>query len=546
MDTRPLAAERVVLGRYRLGKVIGRGGTSTVHAGEDLRAGTAVAVKEIIDSGLAERALSEVRAGARLRHPAIVPVVDWGREGGALLIVSELVDGPSLAQRAASGARPSDAEAVEIARAVLAGLAHAHERGVVHRDVKPANILLDPVAGARLTDFGVARLSGEATITMTGAVIGTMAYMAPEQARGERVGAPADVYAACLVLYEMLTGSNPLTGGGPAETARRAAAAAVPPLADRRPDLPAGLARAVDAGLARDPERRPRADEVRDALRGGPGLARRARAWRHATAVASGAAAGGLAWLAATEGGLQDMRALGVAAAAGLIGAWRPRTAALGLGLAGLYLLAVAAPGAAVLVAVAGAVAMAPALAQPRLLLVPAGAPALAAIGLGPLYPAAAALLRRLPARVWMGLTGALALLVTEVASRQGGVLVSPADARALAADLDGVRSPVAAADAVAATLGTPETLIGVGVIVVAAALSRPALLAPARMRLLTTVAWALGVATALALVSWDPVGAFAAAVPAGLVLAAIAARPWRHLPRRSPHPTSATLHDPT
>lgn len=182
-----------------------------------------------------------------------------------MYLVSELVEGASLAETLAAG-RFRERAAVRVAGDVLNALSHAHGRGVVHRDVKPANILVDLDGRGRLTDFGVARLAGESGLTATGALVGTMAYMAPEQARGGRVGAPADVYAATLVLYEALVGRNPLAGDSPAETARRAAEADIPPLGTERPDLPRPLIAAVDAGLRRKPGDRPDPDDLAAAL----------------------------------------------------------------------------------------------------------------------------------------------------------------------------------------------------------------------------------------------------------------------------------------
>ena len=148
---------------------------------------------------------------------------------------------------------------------------------MVHRDVKPANILIDHDGRAHLSDFGVARLSGESGLTMTGGVVGTVAYMSPEQARGAPVGPESDVYSASLVVYEGLAGRNPVSASSPAETARRAAAGGLPPLASLRPELPPDLCRAIDAGLRRDPEARPDAAEMADALSGARGGVRAAR-----------------------------------------------------------------------------------------------------------------------------------------------------------------------------------------------------------------------------------------------------------------------------
>ncbi len=272
--------DRLALGRYLLGPAIGRGATAVVHRARDQATGDEVAVKAVpVELGLAPRVRAEVRAASRLDHPCVVALRDWGEDRECLYLVWELVEGPSLLEVMRGGGGPGDRAMVRISQDVMSALAHAHARGVVHRDVKPANILIGPSGRALLSDFGVARLSGESGLTMTGGVVGTIAYMAPEQARGEGAGPASDVYSACLVAYETLTGSNPVAGRSPAETARRAAAGAVPPLAEARPDLPGPLAAAIDAGLDGDPEARPAASEMAAHLaeaRGGLGRP----AWR--------------------------------------------------------------------------------------------------------------------------------------------------------------------------------------------------------------------------------------------------------------------------
>ncbi|HMN98380.1 MAG TPA: serine/threonine-protein kinase, partial [Miltoncostaeaceae bacterium] len=297
------AADHTVLGRYVMGAAIGRGATSVVHRAHDLHTGEDVAVKAVpVELGLAERVRAEVRAAGRLDHPRVVRLRDWGEDRDHLYLVWDLVEGPSLSQLLRGPEPPRDGESLRIGEDLLRALAHAHERGVVHRDVKPANVLIGGDGHARLSDFGIARLSGEAGLTMTGDVVGTIAYMAPEQAVGDEAGPAADVYAACLVLHECLTGTNPNAGATPAETARRAASGAIPPLARERPDLPAGLTRAIDAGLHRDPRRRPGAEALADAVggaRGGVRAARR-RGLRALPPVACGAAGAALGAVALT------------------------------------------------------------------------------------------------------------------------------------------------------------------------------------------------------------------------------------------------------
>jgi serine/threonine protein kinase len=200
----------VVLGRYRLHRPLGAGGFGTVWLARDERLERDVAVKvlarERVVGGRFER---EARAAARLSHPAIVTLYEAAVDDDAAYLVSELVRGATLSELLDAG-RLSDRDIVEIGIAVSEALSHAHAQRVVHRDVKPSNVLIpeQPAAGqvAKLTDFGVARLIGSDTLTRTGDVVGTAAYMAPEQADGREAGAAADLYSLALVLYEALTG----------------------------------------------------------------------------------------------------------------------------------------------------------------------------------------------------------------------------------------------------------------------------------------------------------------------------------------------------
>ena len=279
----------LALGRYRLGPRIGAGGFGTVYEARDERLGRSVAVKAIPADGRADdRARREAHAVARLDHPGIVSVFDAGEEDGTRFLVSELVRGSTLAQLEAAGA-VSDRDVLRIGLALADALEHAHERGVIHRDVKPQNVMVpdrprSPYGAAKLTDFGVAHLAGDEPLTRTGDVVGTLAYMAPEQAAGERIDERCDLYALGLVLYEGLAGVNPVRAGSPAATLRRVGMAQ-PPLGKARGDLPADLCAAhrphaaPAPGRARRP-RRPRRRAGRDA----PGRLRRGRDRRAASA----------------------------------------------------------------------------------------------------------------------------------------------------------------------------------------------------------------------------------------------------------------------
>jgi eukaryotic-like serine/threonine-protein kinase len=265
---------RRVLGRYRLERRIGSGGFGVVWLAEDEHLQRAVAVKRIVmhDAAVAARAEREARAAARLSHPGIVALYESGRDDEAVYLVSELVRGRTLADLMEEG-ELSDRDVLRVGVALCDALAHAHGRGVIHRDVKPGNVIVpdgwvgtDSVGGiAKLTDFGVARMIGDDALTVTGDVVGTLAYMAPEQADGRSAGEEADLYALALVLYEALSGVNPVRGRGAASTARRLGAR-LPALGRLRRDLPLELCQALDQAVRPRPETRGTIADLRDAL----------------------------------------------------------------------------------------------------------------------------------------------------------------------------------------------------------------------------------------------------------------------------------------
>jgi hypothetical protein len=226
-----------------------------------------VAVKVIPRDSRADddRAEREARVAARLNHPSIVALYELASDGRSIFLVSELVEGRTLGELIAEDAL-SDRDIARIGAALCDGLVHAHQRGVVHRDVKPQNVMVvaEPAAGmgfAKLTDFGVAHLAGDEPLTRTGDVVGTLAYMAPEQAEGVRVTWEADVYSLALTLYEAWTGTNPVRRRGPAATARQLGKR-LPSLGRMRRDLPPELCSLVDQALDPRPERRPRPEEL--------------------------------------------------------------------------------------------------------------------------------------------------------------------------------------------------------------------------------------------------------------------------------------------
>lgn len=272
------SADALVLDRYRLIERLGAGGFGVVWSARDETLDRDVAVKRIplAPGEDGERATREALASARLAHPAIVALYEACPADDAFYLISELVDGATLAELIDAD-ELADSEILQIGVALCSALAHAHERGVIHRDVKPQNVLVprtvdvpEPISEAfggvaKLTDFGGARLSGQDVLTRTGDVLGTLAYMAPEQSEGREVGEQADLYSLALVLYEALSGVNPVRGATPAETVRRIGRP-ITPLARTRRNLPRQLAGALDRALAPAPRARGSLADLRTAL----------------------------------------------------------------------------------------------------------------------------------------------------------------------------------------------------------------------------------------------------------------------------------------
>ncbi len=262
----------VVLERYRLDRRLGAGGFGVVWRGHDLKLKRDVAIKVVPRGGndaQRSRTEREALAAARLNHPGIVALYEFGYDDDDLYLVSELVEGATLGELSREGA-VSDRDAARIGLALCDALSHAHARGVIHRDVKPANVMVvaEPAAGsgfAKLTDLGIAHVASADDLTVAGDVVGTLAYMAPEQAEGRPVTAACDVYSLALTLYEAWTGTNPVRAQSPAATARRVGLT-LPPLRSLRRDLPPELAAAIDAALDPDPGYRPQPAELRAVL----------------------------------------------------------------------------------------------------------------------------------------------------------------------------------------------------------------------------------------------------------------------------------------
>ena len=267
-------------GRYRVEGVLGHGGMASVLLARDEELGRAVAIKLIAenlagDYAFRERFLREARTAARLAHPNVVQVFDVGEDGGRPYIVMEYVDGESLADELRRRGKLPPDEVVEIGIQVCAGLEHAHSAGVVHRDVKPGNLLRRRDGTVKIVDFGIARAAEATMLTEIGTVLGTAAYVAPEQAAGERVTAAADIYSLGVVLYELLAGKPPLTAQSLPELVAKQQEHAIKPVGERRREVPPALEAAVMHCLERDPAARPpSAAALAHELQGGsPGAA---------------------------------------------------------------------------------------------------------------------------------------------------------------------------------------------------------------------------------------------------------------------------------
>ena len=251
--------------RYQLIGKIGSGGFADVYEAQDLTLDRRVALKIVPEGrGMSARVVREVQAAAALSHPNIVALYDWFGDGESSFIVWELVEGESLDRLPLS---LGDTDVVAVGAELLEGLAYAHSQGIVHRDVKPQNVMLDTEGHVKVMDFGIALLLNTDTLTKEGDVVGTVAYMSPEQASGRRVGPPSDVYSAGMLLYELLAGEHPLRGDTPAETLANVAAARLPSLAVPRPDLPDDLVELIDDACAPRPGDRPTAADLAVALR---------------------------------------------------------------------------------------------------------------------------------------------------------------------------------------------------------------------------------------------------------------------------------------
>ena len=257
-----MSAVRTDLGRYRLDRALGSGGMAIVYLAHDRELDRVVAVKRLADNlshdrSFRDRFLREAQLAAPLSHPNVVRVYDFGHDpDGRPFIVMEYVEGGSLAETLARDGALSPARVVAVARDCCAGLAYAHAAGLVHRDLKPQNLLLDLDGRVKIADFGIARTLDGTSLTLTGSVLGTAGYLAPEQAGGEQVSAAADIYGLGVTLHQLATGAMP----GP----------------DAPQALPDPLRGVVARCLDPDPARRPTAEAL-SAMLDEPATRRRRR-----------------------------------------------------------------------------------------------------------------------------------------------------------------------------------------------------------------------------------------------------------------------------
>ncbi len=516
--TAALTSSELILGRYRPLKPLGSGSSGSVWLARDERTGLEVALKIVAREGKAgDRAEREAGAAARLRHPRCQRIYEHSGDGRHVYIAYEYVPGSTLREATRAG-KLSDGGSVEAAAQVLEGLAHAHSRGIVHRDVKPANVLLEdsPEISVRLLDFGLARFAQADTLTAVGDVPGTLAYIAPERLRGEAASPASDVWSVGVMLWESLAGRHPFWAPSLIATSKKIEAGA-PPLEKARPDLPKPLVAAVARALDPDPMRRPPAGELAKRLR----LAKKAapapapRAIRPAESAVSPAAriipallaALFAGWTASTLSFYPTAWPVGLALLAAVLTAFSPRG---GLALAlfvPVFPLGNVSMGLALVYGGLAAVWFALHLRDPRTgfafalgpLLAPIGALGLLPLALQPVRNGARRALQAGTAVLMAGIVAGLQHVALPFASGQAGSL-----------GLDGERSPVHSASVLGHALFAHPTLALEALVLAAAA----ALLPLARRRSL----WAIAI--------------FGAALIAGSVLAA---------PHADPIPTVVT-----
>ncbi len=259
--------DQVFDGRYRVVRKLGAGGMANVYLAEDQELGRRVAIKMLDDrhsqdEQFVERFRREAKNAAGLSHPNIVSIYDRGEAEGTYYIAMEYLEGRTLKELLVARGPTPLAVAIDYTRQILAALGFAHRNGIVHRDIKPHNVVVAPDGRLKVTDFGIAR-AGASQMTETGSIIGTAQYLSPEQAKGAPVTPASDIYSVGIVLYEMLTGSVPFTGDTPLEIAMKHLSAIPEPPSEKRPEIPHELDSIILRALAKDPaDRYQGADEM--------------------------------------------------------------------------------------------------------------------------------------------------------------------------------------------------------------------------------------------------------------------------------------------
>jgi hypothetical protein len=521
--------------RYQLLGKIGSGGFAEVFEAHDRTLERRVALKIVPEGkGVTARIVREVSAAAALSHPNIVTLYDWFGDGERNYIVWELVDGESLDKMP----QVPDPDVVAIGAELLEALTFAHSQGIVHRDVKPQNVMLDAEGHVKVMDFGIALLLDSDTLTRDGDVVGTVAYMSPEQAAGRRVGPSSDVYSAGMVLYELFAGAHPLRGETPAQTLSNVIAARLPSLATLRPDLPEELVELVDAACAVRAADRPSAATMAAELRGlleRGGL--RSRRWRRAERLVE--AAFRAVPLVERVGGATLATAVTffvVRALAAYPATWTLPLVAVSAALwavlprAGLaWLLGVLAfpvfnvsLSLGVTYLVVALVAFLLARSRPVLVLWPALAVVLAPVYLVLLAPAGAAVLGRVRGPWTAAWAGAATLVYVALADAAGSEWLVVGDG--LAAALTRADDPLAVAHVLVGALTEPVSLIYIGVWAgLAAAIGLAFVVRTLELRLWI---WSLSFAAAYAIYAVVPVMAWGQTVsllPLALNVAAAA-----------------------
>jgi hypothetical protein len=474
----------LVLDRYRPLRPLGSGGSGSVWLARDEQTGLDVALKIVAREGKAAlRAEREAEAAARLRHERCLRAYGFGGDGGHVYIAYEYVAGCTLRDALRAG-RLRDRDAIEASAQVLDGLAHAHARGIVHRDVKPSNVLLEEGdrISVRLLDFGLAQFDEADTLTAMGDVPGTLAYISPERLAGREATAASDIWAVGVMLWESLASGHPFWGV-PIGQMTSAIQSGAPPLRDQRPDLPDRLVAAVERALHLDPAKRPSAPklaaELRECLR--PRRTKkhapRARAVPTprelplerlaAAGLAAVATAGGAALLPFWPPGL----VVGLAALGGGLSLVAPR-AGLALALfAPVFPLGNLAQGAAVAWALVAALLLIAGWRDPRAGLAFVAGPLLAPLGLLALVPLAVQ-----PCRgAWRrGLHAGLAVLAAALVAglRDGSLPLGASRVHDLG--LAGSESPGAILQALAQTLADRPSLVVAALALAAAAIALP------------------------------------------------------------------------